>query len=325
MLIDAGFEGPMTEVRRAAQRIEESGIFSGFWVSDTTNDPFLLCALAITATSRLFVGTNVAVAFGRSPFVVAQTSWNLTGLSHRRFLLGLGSQVKAHIEKRFSMPWPDSPAGAMGEYLELLRHLYDCFATGQAASYRGQHYRCTLGSPVFSPDRHEYGGPPVGISAVGQAMTRLAGRSADMVFLHPFTHLDYLRHVSLPALVEGKARRSSELGPVQVVGSAFTIALDQPGVADYEAKVRERIAFYASTPNYYGVLECLGFEKLHQDLHSLSRRGRWQEMAALLPETLIEACVVRAPLAELPQAVQQRYSGIYDRVLIDGTPWIVSA
>lgn len=324
MLIDAGFEGAMADVGRAARQVEDCGIFAGFWVSDTANDPFLLSTLALTATSRLQVGTNVAVAFARSPFVVAQTAWNLSGLSRQRFLLGLGPQVKPHIEKRFSQRWPDSPAGAMGEYLDLLRHLFCCFEQGSSPTFRGKHYRCTLGSPVFSPDRHEFGGPPVGISAVGQAMTRLAGRSADLVFLHPFTHLDYLRQVSLPALEEGKARRAPELRPLQVAGSAFTIPVDLPEAAAYETRVRERLAFYASTPNYHGVLECLGLEKLHQDLHDLSRQGKWQEMGEILPRSLWDACVVRAPLDDLPQAVKERFAGIYDRVLIDATPWTVS-
>jgi probable F420-dependent oxidoreductase len=321
MLIDAGFEGTLAGVSHAARRVEECGEFTGFWVSDTANDPFLLSTLALQATSNLLVGTNVAVAFARSPFVVAQTAWNLAALSKKRFLLGLGPQVKPHIEKRFSMPWPDSPAGAMGEFLDALRHLFGCFGEGKTPSFRGKRYRCTLGNEVFSPDRHEYGGPLLGISAVGQAMSRLAGRSADMVFLHPFTHLEYLRHVSLPALEEGKARRPAELGPLQICGSAFTVPVDLPDVADYENKVRERIAFYASTPNYFGVLECLGLEKLHQELHGLSRQGKWREMGAALPASLLEACVVRAPLADLPQAVSERFAGIYDRVQIDATPW----
>lgn len=321
MLIDAGFEGTMAGVAHAARKIEETGVFEGFWVSDTANDPFLLSTLALAATSSLRVGTNVAVAFARSPFVVAQTAWNLTGHFQQRFMLGLGPQVKPHIEKRFSMTWPDSPAGAMGEFLDALRHLFGCFETRTAPAFRGKHYRCTLGNEFFSPDAHDCGGPMVGISAVGQAMTRLAGRSADMVFLHPFTHLDYLRHVSLPALEEGKSRRPVELGPLQVAGSAFTVPLDLPNVAEYETKVRDRIAFYASTPNYFGVLECLGLDKLHKELHGLSRQGKWEEMGAALPRSLLEACVVRAPLAELPQAVAERFQGIYDRVQIDATPW----
>ncbi len=321
MLIDGGFEGTLGQISTTAKEVEEHGVFAGLWVSDTSNDPFLLSTLALTGSSRLQVGTNVAVAFARSPFVVAQTAWNLAGVSGGRFMLGMGTQVKPHIEKRFSQVWPDSPAGAMGEYLDLLRHLFESFAQRRPPSYKGKHFRCTLGSPVFTPDPHEFGPPAIGISAAGQAMTRLAGRSADLVFLHPFTHLDYLRHVSLPALEEGKARRSEALGDLQVVGSAFTVPTDHPDVAAYEAKVRERIAFYASTPNYFGVLECLGLEALHGELHGLSRQGRWKEMGAALPDSLVDACVVRAPLRDLPDAVRARFDGIYDRALIYATPW----
>lgn len=322
MLIDAGFEGALKEISAAAQRVEEHGVFAGLWVSDTANDPFLLTTLGLTGSARLQVGTNIAVAFARSPFVVAQTAWNLAGLSGGRFLLGLGTQIKPHVEKRFSMAWPESPAGAMAEYLDLLRHLFEAFGQGRPPSFKGKHFRCTLGSPVFTPDRHDFGSPPLGISAVGQAMTRLAGRSADLVFLHPFTHLDYLKHVSLPALEEGKARRSSALGELQVVGSTFTVPTDLADVSAYEARVRERIAFYASTPNYFGVLECLGLETLHQELHGLSRQGRWKEMGDILPDSLVDACVVRAPQRDLPGAVRERFHGLYDRALIDATPWV---
>jgi hypothetical protein len=152
-------------------------------------------------------------------------------------------------------------------------------------------------------------------------MTRLAGRAADVVFLHPFTHREYLLQVTLPALGEGKSGRAAELGDLQIAGSAFTVPEDLPNAAEYEVKVRERIAFYASTPNYHGVLECLGLEALHKELHALSRQGRWREMGAALPKSLLDACVVRAPLAELQQAVRERYQGIYDRVVIDATPW----
>ena len=321
MQIDAGFEGRLADVAKAARRIEESGVFSGFWVSDTSNDPFLLSSLALNATNSITVGTNIAVAFARSPYVVAQTAWNLSGLSHNRFALGLGPQIKPHIEKRFSMTWPSSPAGAMAEYLELLRHLFDCFSTRVTPTFQGKHYRCTLGNEVFFPERHEFGAPSLGISAVGQAMTRLAGRSADLVFLHPFTHLDYLRHVSLPALQEGQVRRASSLSQVQVVGSVFTVPEDHERVKEFRLKVRERLAFYASTPNYFGVLECLGLEKLHHDLHTLSREGRWKEMGAAIPKSMWDACVVEAPLHELPQAVKERYQGVYDRALLDATPW----
>lgn len=322
MQIDAGYEGQLTSLTAAVKSLDAQERFSGFWVSDTNNDPFLLSSLGLQGSSRLQVGTNIAVAFARSPFVVAQTAWNLQGLSAGRFLLGLGPQVKPHIEKRFSMTWPSKPAQAMEEYLNLLRHLFSAFEAGRSPDFRGEQYRCTLGSPIFTPDRHEYGAPPIGISAVGPLMTKVAGRAADLIFLHPFTHLGYLRGVTLPAIAEGVKQRPESLSPLTLVGSTFTVPTDHPQTALYERKVRERVAFYASTPNYHDVLENLGMGDLHKTLHAYSREGRWKEMGTALPDELLQACVVRAPLADIPAAVRERFSGIYDRVLIDATPWI---
>lgn len=322
MMIDAGYEGDLFKVASTSKAIDGRDLFSGFWVSDTTNDPFLLSSQALNASRRLQVGTNIAVAFARSPFVVAQTAWNLQGLSGGRFLLGLGPQVKPHIEKRFSMTWPEKPAKAMEEYLQLLRHLFATFAQGGVPNFRAETYRCTLGSPVFTPDRHEFGPPPVGISAVGRLMTKVAGRTADMIFLHPFTHLEYLKKVSLVAIAEGAKERPAELAPLKLVGSVFTVPTDHPKAELLERKVRDRVAFYASTPNYQEVLEVLGMGALHSDLHALSRQGRWAEMGAAVPEALLEQCVVRAKRDSLPAAVRQRFEGIYDRALIDATPWV---
>lgn len=322
MLIDAGYEGALGEISPTAKALDADSRFTGMWVSDTSNDPFLLSSLALQASGRLEVGTNIAVAFARSPFTVAQTAWNLQGLSQGRFLLGLGTQVKPHIERRFSMSWPDKPARAMEEYLHLLRHLFTVFAERGAPSFQGEYYRCTLGTPVFTPETHEFGPPPIGISAVGPQMTQVAARAADLIFLHPFTHLEYLREVTLPAIAEGSRQRADGLSELVLVGSVFTVPTDHPQRGLYEHKVRERIAFYASTPNYRGVLEILGLCELHSQLHTLSRKGQWAQMGAALPEDLIERCVVRAPLDELPAAVKARFGGIYHRALLDATPWV---
>lgn len=322
MIIDAGYEGALRDISRVARVLDGEARFSGLWVSDTSNDPFLLSGQALGASQSLEVGTNIAVAFARSPFVVAQTAWNLQGLSGGRFLLGMGPQVKPHIEKRFSMSWPEKPAQAMEEYLNLLRHLFEAFAAGRNPDFRGEVYRCTLGSPVFTPDSHDFGPPRIGISAVGPLMTRVAGRAADMIFLHPFTHLEYLKKVSLPAIAEGARQRPDTLEPLLLVGSVFTVPTDHPNRAQYERKVRERVAFYASTPNYLEVLEVLGLGDLHKLLHAFSRQGQWAEMGAALPEDLLDRCVVRAPLEELPEAVKERFQGVYDRVLIDASPWV---
>lgn len=318
MQIDAAFEGPLEQVRPWAEQIESKDLIKGVWVSDTTNDPFLLATLMATATTRPRVGTNIAVAFARSPYCLAQTAYNLAHLTRGRFVLGLGTQVKAHIAKRFSMTWPEKPVRAMVEYVTLLRHLFQCFEDRTRPNFRGETFSCTLNSPVFTPDKHEFGAPKVGFSAVGPVSTRAAGRVADSVFLHPFTHVKYLKDVSLPALAEGKARRDDKLNQLEVVGSAFCLATDSKNLATEQAEVLGRLAFYASTPNYRQVVDSLGYDDLHDQLHQLSREGKWAEMARLLPADFVEACVVMASKADLPAALEARFGSLYDRVVVDG-------
>ena len=320
MLFDAGYEGNLAGLSEWARRVEETGLFAGAWVSDTTNDPFLLSPIVASSTQRLEFGTNIAVAFARSPYCVAQTSTNLTALSGGRFILGLGTQVRAHITKRFDTVWPESPVDALSEYVTLLRHLFDCFQKGERPSYKGQYYSCTLNSPVFTPDRHPYGPPRIGFSAVGPKVSKLAGRIADAVFLHPFTHRNFIEEVSLPAIEAGKAERPKELEKLVVIGSCFTIATDAPDAARRRAATLERLAFYASTPNYRKVLESLGLGELHEELHSLSRQGAWKKMSEVLPSEMIEQCVVMAPAKDLLQAVKERFQGVYDRVVIEPSP-----
>lgn len=319
MLIDAGFEGRLSEMTAWSKTVEKKDCFSAIWVPDTANDPFLLAASAIGSGVQLEVGTSIAVAFSRSPYCTAQTAYNLAQLSKGRFTLGLGTQVRAHIERRFNMPWPDKPVAAMDEYLSLLRHLFHCFQTRERPKFKGEYFSCTLSSPVFTPDHHTYPSPKLGISAVGEQMTKLAGRCADAVFLHPFTHLKYVEEVSLPALAEGKAKRDEGLGPLQVVGSGFCLAVDSPGYRKMKEKVLTRLAFYASTPNYKKVLASLGLEELHTELHQLSRQGEWKKMAEALPSELVAQCVVEAPQANLIPAVTERYGRVYDRFVMDPT------
>ena len=318
MLIDCGYEGSLSEARDFARKMEQSGLFHGLWLNDTSNDPFLLSQAAISATSRILVGTNIAVAFARSPFALAQTAYNLAHLSEGRFCLGLGTQVKAHIEKRFSASWPDKPIRALKEYVALLRHLFDCFEKRARPSFRGDYSRCTLGSPVFTPDHHQYLAPKIGFSAVGPVATRAAGQVADCVFLHPFTHLKYLHEVTLPALEQGKQKRAPERGKLEVVGSCFILASDSANYAEARSLALGRLAFYASTPNYKAVLTTLGLEELHRELHALSKRGEWQTMASILPPEFVSACLLEEEAARLPDALQERFGALYDRVVVDG-------
>ena len=317
MKSDAGFEGPIDQVAEWAKRVDRSGHFEGAWVSDTNNDPFLLSSALIGHTSELVVGTNIAVAFARSPFCVAQTAYNLSHLSGGRFVLGLGTQVRAHIARRFSMEWPDKPVTAMKEYVALLRHLFGCFQSNERPSFNGDYFSCTLSSPVFTPTPHDFAPPAVGFAAVGPAATKAAGEVAEAVFLHPFTHLKFIKEVTLPALEAGKAQRDSSLRELEVVGSAFCLSPDSSDFKAQQQKVLGRLAFYASTPNYAPVVESLGYPDLQTKLHDLSRRGEWQKMAQSLPGEFIEACVVIAPKADICHALRERFETVYDRVVVD--------
>ena len=323
MKIDAGFEGQFSDIPDLAQRLEKNEAFHGVWVSDTTNDPFLLSCEFARQTERLTVGTNIAVAFARSPYSLAQTAYNLSQLSQGRFILGLGTQVRAHIRKRFSMEWPDKPVKALKEYIRLLRHLFASFQTRERPKFEGEYFQCTLNSPVFTPDHHEYPHPPIGMAAVGPSLTRAAGELAEVLFLHPFTHLKYIEKVSLPALAEGKKKRSNDLKKLSVVGSTFCLATDSDDYPMKRQEVLGRLAFYASTPNYRKVVESLGMEEdLHTQLHQLSRQGMWKEMAMALPPEFIDACVVQGPKEQLLDLISQRFSHCYDRVVVDPTPFL---
>lgn len=322
MIIDAGLEGGLTKIRELASRLDDHHWLRGAWVSDTANDPFLSAQIVLSQKLKEKVGTNVAVALARSPFCLAQTSYNLQQLAEGRFILGLGTQVKAHIERRFSMAWPSRPVAALKEYVALLRELYRCFSAEERPNFQGEFYQCTLATPVFTPEPHAFGPPPIGFSAVGPQMTRAAGQVADYVFLHPFTHPKYLQEITLPALAQGIRERSTELAPLQVVGLAFCLPSDLVGAEEYRVQVLSRLAFYASTPAYSTVLASLGLEDLHNELHRLSRHGEWAKMSAMLPSILIEACTVSAPLDQIPDALEKRFGAYYDRVVIDPTPFL---
>lgn len=317
MKIDAGFEGPINQVHPWAEKIQDSQKFEGAWVSDTNNDPFLLCSALVGSAPKLTVGTNIAVAFARSPYCVAQTAYNLAHLSQGRFVLGLGTQVRAHITRRFSAQWPERPITAMKEYVALLRHLFDCFKDGSRPKFKGTYFSCSLISPVFTPTAHDFELPRIGFAAVGKTTTKAAGEVAEAVFLHPFTHLKYLDDVSLPALEEGKANRLPGLRELEVVGSTFCLALDSPTFAKDQQEVLGRLAFYASTPNYEAVVSSLGYDGLHEELHQMSKKGEWAKMARALPEEFVKACVVIAEKKDMETALQGRFAGHYDRVVVD--------
>jgi probable F420-dependent oxidoreductase len=322
VLLDATLTADLDDVPVLARGLEERG-YGGVWTSETDHDPFLPLLLAGVATTRLQVGTAIAVAFARSPMTVAATAHDLQRHTRGRFVLGLGTQVRAHVERRFSMPW-SAPVPRMREYVAALRAIWAAWQEGTRLAFRGEHYRHTLMTPVFSPESHEWGAPPVYLAAVGPGMTRLAGEVADGLFAHAFTTARYLRERTLPALEEGLAAagRSRDEVTVCLPGFVVTGATEEERTAAADA-VRARIAFYASTPAYRPVLELHGWEGLADELHALSvgrREDRWTAMRDLVDDEVLGTFAVVAGPADVGGEVRARFEGLVDRFSVPAEP-----
>lgn len=313
MKLDASLYGPPAKVAKLAGMADMAG-FSGGWVTETGHNPFVTLALAAPQTRRMTLGTGVAIALARSPMTLAQEAWDLQEITGGRFILGLGSQVKAHIVRRFGMRW-EKPVEQMREMVLALRAIWDSFQHRTPLKFEGEFYRLSLLTPFFSPEPMEHWRIPIHLAAVGPKMTEMAGEVADGLFLHAFTHRQYLEKVTLPALEAGLAKAGRSRGDVTVVGPIFLITGEGEDRDRMEAEVRKQIAFYGSTPAYAEVLALLGHEELHKDLHRLSREGKWDEMARLIPEDVMEAIAVRAPMEGLAAELQRRYEGVYDRMV----------
>ncbi len=317
MLLDASLTSA-EDPAAAARELEGRG-YAGVWASEVAQDPFLLLHAAALATSRVSVGTGIAVAFARSPMTLAYTAYDLQRYSRGRFVLGLGTQIQAHVERRFSMPW-SAPAARMREYIAALRAIWASWTDGEPLRFRGEHYRHTLMTPMFTPARHDFGPPPVHLAAVGPLMTRLAGEAADGLLAHSFTTARYLRERTLPALQEGLDAAGRPRSAVQVVLPGFVVGgRDDAERAAAAAAVRGQIAFYGSTPAYRPVLELHGWADLGEQLHALStsrREDRWQAMAELVDDEVLGTFAVVADPEEAGPALLDRFDGLVDRFSI---------
>lgn len=287
--------------------------YDGVWSAETSHDPFLPLAVAANASERLELGTGIAVAFARNPMNLAVLANDLQQLSGGRFMLGLGSQIRAHITKRFSMPW-SHPAPRMRELLQAIRAIWHAWDSGEKLEFRGEFYTHTLMTPFFNPGPNHYGHPKILLAAVGGLMTEVAGEVADGLLVHGFTTERYLREVSLPALERGAARAGKTRSDLTVSYPGFVITGDSDEDTEAAAKaVREQIAFYGSTPAYLPVLELHGWGDLHRELNTLSKRGEWVQMGKLIGDDVLEAFAVTAPLAEVPALIRARYGDVIDR------------
>jgi probable F420-dependent oxidoreductase len=314
MKIDANLGSDLAGAPAAAADLEREG-YGGVWVAEAGGDPFLLSLQAVSATESVTVGTSVAIAFARTPMTLATVGFDLARHSRGRFVLGLGSQVKAHIERRYSMPW-SRPAARMREMVLAMRAIWACWQDGEKLDFQGDFYTHTLMTPFFAQQPHEYGPPPVHLAGVGQLMTEVAGEVADGFFVHPFTTERYLREVTLPALERGRAKAGKAgFDGYTVCGSQMVVTgRTEEEVAKATRGIKRQIAFYASTPAYRAVLDLHGFGDLQPELTALSKQGRWREMTDMITDEILREFAVTGTPEEVPAAVHARIGDVCDRV-----------
>jgi len=298
----------LNQVPELAQAAEKLG-FSCLWTAETQHNPFLPIVLAAEHTQRIKLGTAIAVSFARSPAVMAQTSWDLAEQSGGRFILGLGTQVKAHINRRFGMPWPDSVTGQLREQIAVMRAFWRNWQDGERLSFSGDYYQINLSSPFFTPAAQPYPDIPIFIAGVNIGLAKLAGESAQGFHTHPFHSPDYLRDVIVPQIAAGAESAGRTRQDVQVVAHAFVVS------NEFERQmVRQQISFYASTPSYRSVLAHHGWEEVGEELSQMARAQKWAQMSSLVTDEMVEAFAAIAEPADLADALKKRYAGIADRI-----------
>jgi probable F420-dependent oxidoreductase len=303
------FDAPEEEVRR----LEAKG-YAGAFTFEGPHDPFFPLLLAARASERIELYTAVAIGFARNPMILANIGWDLQALSQGRFLLGLGTQIRPHIEKRFGMPW-SRPATRMKEMVLAIKEIWRCWEEGDRLDFRGEIYQHTLMTPVFNPGPAPFGLPPIFLAGVGPRMTEVAGEVADGFFIHPLGTERSWRELTLAALKRGLARSGRERASLEISGQIMICT----GASDEEMDsvrraTKQQIAFYGSTPAYRPVLEVHDRGGLQPELNAMSKRGQWSEMAELIDDDLLETIAVCAPIGEVAARVRERCAGVVDRV-----------
>ncbi len=313
MKVDTGVMAPsLADIGPRAKELEDLG-YDGLLTAETGHDAFLPIALAAEHTERIELATGIAVAFARTPMVLAYTANDLQQMSKGRFSLGLGSQIKPHIEKRFSMPW-SHPARRMREYILALQAIWKSWNEQTPLKFDGEFYKHTLMTPFFAPTPNPYGPPKVFLAAVGELMTEVAGEVADGIIIHGFTTERYVKEVTMPAVERGLQKAGRERSAIQVSGPLFVVT----GTTDEEVEaakqgVKQQIAFYGSTPAYRGVLELHGWGDLQTELNALSKKGGWVEMGELIDDEILNTFAVVADPEGVGAELKRRYGGVVDR------------
>jgi probable F420-dependent oxidoreductase len=314
------------DARTLFPQLEEIG-YDGAFSFEAKHDPFLPLALASEHTRRLRLGTAIAIAFARNPMNLANLAHGLQLISEGRFVLGLGSQVRPHIENRFGMPW-SKPAARRREMVRALRAIFACWEGERALDFRGEFYRHTLMIPAFDPGPNPFGPPPIFTAGFGPRMTEVAGECADGFFAHPFNTRRSLLENTLPALERGLTRSDRRRASLEVICATLVVtAADERELERVKSAARRQLAFYGSTPAYRPTLDCHGWGELHLSLNRLSKQGRWDEMADLIEDEVLEAIAVVGPRDQIADRLRARLDGIADGVSLthnrapDPTHW----
>jgi probable F420-dependent oxidoreductase len=304
----------------AAAAAAEAAGFDQLQANELKHDPFATLIPATLATEKMGLATSVAIAFPRSPMIVAGLGWDLQRNTRGRFVLGLGSQVKGHNERRFSVPW-SPPAPRMAEYVAALRAIWRCWETGVPLDFRGEHYTFTLMTPEFAQEPNGLAMVPVTIAAVGPAMQRLAGRVCDGVRLHSFCTRAYIEQVVMPEIEAGLAASGRPRANFEISGGGFVATgPDREAVKAAAEHVRYRVAFYGSTPAYRPVLALHGHEELGKRLSAMAKAGEWSQMAAAVPDEVLHLFAAVGTYDELPERIAERFGGVVDSVSIEAAP-----
>jgi len=307
----------VTEIAERARMLESIG-FDGLTTAEAGHDPFLPIVAAAASTQKIVMGTNVAIAFPRSPMVTAQVAWDLQHLSNGRFTLGLGTQVKGHNELRYSTPWTSAPGPRMREYLLCLQAIFKSFQNpARPTFFEGAHYRFTLLPPFFNPGPIDHPHVPLYVAAVNPYMARLSGELCDGLRLHPVATFRYTREVILPAIAAGLAKSGRTLDAFDLVGAPFmALGRNEEEVEKAKQKLRSQIAFYASTRSYHGVLAHHGWDDVGAGLHRLSVAGKWAEMPALITEEMLEEWAIISTYEHLAEAIRVKAEGLYRTITL---------
>jgi probable F420-dependent oxidoreductase len=316
MKVDAGGYAATIDAAANAANAAESAGYDGWFAVETQVDPFLACVLAAERTERLEIGTGIAVAFARNPMTVALQANDVQSLSGGRFILGLGSQIKPHITKRYSMEW-SKPAARMREFVMAVRAIWECWETGSKLDFRGDFYTHTIMAPFFDPGPNPHGNPRVMVAGVGPLMTEAAGEVADGLLVHGFSTERYLREATLPALERGFAKAGRAREGFEITAPAFVVAGDtEEEITAGVEFVKQQIAFYGSTPAYRPVLDLHGWGDLQDELNAMTKRGEWDRLAELVDDELVKTFAVVGTPEEVVAEVKRRYGDIATRITL---------